>query len=41
MLLRPELSVLPAALRATMPPRGVSEGAREPDHAVSAVGKAD
>ncbi len=41
MRLRPELSVLPAALRATMPPASVTEGARESDHAVSAIGKAD
>jgi GT2 family glycosyltransferase len=41
MLLRPGLSVLPAALRATMAPSVVTAASRESNHAVATIGKAD
>lgn len=41
MLLRPELCVLPAALKATMAPSGATNVMRESNHAVSAIGKGD
>jgi GT2 family glycosyltransferase len=41
MLLRPGLSVLPAALKSTMGPSGVRTRSRESNHVVAAIGKAD
>jgi GT2 family glycosyltransferase len=41
MLFRPGFSVLPAALRSTMPSNGTASRVRESNHAVAAIGKAD